>query len=69
MQNFGKNCEILEKNSKKSVIFNENFEIRERCKGVHTAQHQNTTERTLIQRSSTGHPTLREQTSQKISDQ
>ena len=27
---FGKLCEILEKNSKNSAIFNENFEIRER---------------------------------------
>ena len=37
-QNFGKNCEILEKTEKKtaksSAIFNENFEIEERCKGV-----------------------------------
>ena len=30
-----KNCEILEKNSKNSAIFNENLTIRERCKGVH----------------------------------
>ena len=28
-------CEILEKTAKNSAIFNENFEIRERCKGVH----------------------------------
>ncbi len=38
-QNSGKTCEILEKNSKisakNSAIFNEKFEIRERCKGVH----------------------------------
>ena len=34
-----------------------------------TVQHQNHMERTLIQRSSTGHPTLRKQTFQKISDQ
>ena len=38
-QNSGKICDILEKNSKisakKSAIFNENFEIRDRCKGVH----------------------------------
>ena len=34
-QNFGKICEILGKNNKKSAIFNENFEIRDRCKGVH----------------------------------
>ena len=33
-----------------------------------TAQHQNTTECTLIQRSSIGHPPLRKQTSQKLSD-
>ena len=32
---FGEICEILEKTAKKSAIFNENFEIRERCKGVH----------------------------------
>ena len=32
---FGQICEILGKNSKNSAIFNENFEIRERCKGVH----------------------------------
>ena len=29
LRNFGK------KTAKKSAIFNENFEIRERCKGVH----------------------------------
>ena len=38
-QNSGKICDILEKNSKisakNSAIFNENFEIRDRCKGVH----------------------------------
>ena len=35
-QNSGKICEILgKKQQKKSAIFNENFEIRERCKGVH----------------------------------
>ena len=33
---FGKICEFLEKKKAKiSAIFNENFEIRERCKGVH----------------------------------
>ena len=34
-QNSGKICEFFDKNSKISAIFNENFEIRERCKGVH----------------------------------
>jgi len=35
-QNAGKICEFLEKKTAKiSAIFNENFEIRERCKGVH----------------------------------
>ena len=34
-QNSGKICEILEKTAKNAAIFNENFEIRERCKGVH----------------------------------
>ena len=32
---FGQICEIFEKTAKNSAIFNENFEIRERCKGVH----------------------------------
>ena len=32
---FSKICEVLEKDRKKSAIFNGNFEIRERCKGVH----------------------------------
>ena len=32
---FGQICEILEKKTvKNSAIFNENFEIRARCKGV-----------------------------------
>ena len=34
-ENSGKFCEILEKTAKNSAIFNENFEIRDRCKGVH----------------------------------
>ena len=34
-QNSGKICEILEKTAKHSVIFNENFEIREHSKAVH----------------------------------
>ena len=33
---FGQICDILEKKTaKNSAIFNENFEIREWCKGVH----------------------------------
>ena len=36
MQNSGKFCEILEKKQQKEISnFNENFETRERCKGVH----------------------------------
>ena len=33
-QNLRKICEILEKTANNSAIFNENFEIRERCRGV-----------------------------------
>ena len=34
-QNLGKFAKFWKKTAKQSVIFNENFEIRERCKGVH----------------------------------
>ena len=35
LANFAKFCETLGKTAKNSAIFNENFETRERCKGVH----------------------------------
>ena len=34
-QNVGKFAKFWKKTAKKSAIFNENFEVRERCKGVH----------------------------------
>ena len=33
--NLGKFAKFWKKTAKNSAIFNENFEIRERCKGVH----------------------------------